>query len=215
MSKVLIAVPTFENITPDTFKAIYNMDKGEHECIFDFVRGYDCATARNNIAKLSLAIGADYVMMVDNDVTPPWDALINLISHDVDVCSGFYMHRDSSTNAVTERTCICKRQKPDGSYYFGYPLESEYTAAELREKREAGEYLIEIHGGGMGCILIRTSVFDRVPYPWFDWVDYGQGIGMLSEDLFFCESCRNEEIPIYADTRVACGHMLRRIEYVN
>jgi len=214
MSKVLIAVPTFENITPDTFKSIYNMDKGEHECIFDFVRGYDCATARNNIAKKALAIGADYVMMVDSDVTPPCDALVNLMSHDVDVCSGFYMHRDSSTNAVTERTCICKLQKPDGSHYFGYPLESEYTAQELREKRDNGEYLIEIHGGGMGCILIKTSVFNEVPYPWFDWVDYGQGIGMLSEDLFFCESCRNEGIKLHADTRVACGHMLRRIEQV-
>ena len=215
MSKVLIAVPTFESIMPDTFKAIYNMDKGEHECVFDFVRGYDCATARNNIAKLSLAIGADYVMMVDNDVTPPWDALLNLMSHNVDVCSGFYMHRDSSTNAVSEHTSICKIHRPDGWFYFDYPAESQWTVAELREKREAGEYLLQIHGGGMGCILIRTSVFQQVPYPWFKWIDYGEGINQLSEDLFFCESCRNEEIPIYADTRVACGHMLRRIEYVN
>ena len=215
MAKVLIAVPTFENITPDTFKSIYNMDKGEHECIFEFVRGYDCATARNKIAKLALDCCADYVLMVDNDVTLPHDALLNLISHDVDVCSGFYMHRDSSTNAVSDRTSICKLYRPDGWYYFDYPTESQWTVAELREKREAGEYLLQIHGGGMGCILIRTSVFDRVPYPWFKWVDYGNGQNMLSEDLFFCESCRNEEIPIYADTRVACGHMLRRIEYVD
>lgn len=215
MSKVLIAVPTFENITPDTFRAIYNMDKGCHECVFDFVRGYDCATARNNIVKLAFSIGADYVLMVDSDVTVPHGALVNMIAHDVDVCSGFYMHRDSSTNAVSERTSICKLKKPDGGYYFGYPTESQWTIAELREKREAGEHLIEIHGGGMGCVLIKTSVFDSVPYPWFKWVDYGNGKGMLSEDLFFCESCRNEGIPIYADARVACGHMLRRIEYVD
>ena len=214
MSRVLIAVPTFENITPDTFKAIYDMDKGGHDVIFEFMRGYDTASARNNIAERALEIGADYVLMVDSDVTPPHDALVNLMAHNVDVCSGFYMHRDSSTNAVSERTSICKLEKPDGGYYFGYPTESQWTIAELREKRESGEYLIEIHGGGMGCILIRTSVFDRVPYPWFQWVNYGEGISMLSEDLFFCESCRNEGIKLYADTRVACGHMLRRIEYV-
>lgn len=214
MSKVLIAVPTFETITPDTFKALWDIDKGEHTCIFEYVRGYDCATARNKIAKLALNYGVDYVLMVDSDVTVPCNALVNLMAHDVDVCSGFYMHRDSSTNAVSERTSICKLEKPDGGYYFGYPTESQWTIAELREKREAGEHLIEIHGGGMGCILIRTSVFNEVPYPWFDWVDYGQGIGMLSEDLFFCESCRNEGIKLYADTRVACGHMLRRIEQV-
>lgn len=215
MSRVLIAVPTFETITPDTFKALWDMDKGGHECLFEFIRGYDCSTARNKIAQKALEVGADYLLMVDNDVTPPKDALVNLMSHNVEICSGFYMHRDSSTNAVTEQTCICKRQKPDGSYYFGYPRESEYTAQELREKRENGECLIEIHGGGMGCILIKVDVFAEVPYPWFDWVNYGKGIGMLSEDLFFCESCRNEGYRLFADTRVACGHLLRRIEYVN
>ena len=215
MPRVLIAVPTYENITPDTYKALWDMDKGENEVLFEFIRGYDCATARNRCAKKAIELGAEYLMMVDNDVTPPRDALLNLLAHDVDVCSGFYMHRSSDTNAVTDRTCICKLHRPDGWFYFDYPLESEWTAPELREKREAGEYLLQIHGGGMGCILIRTSVFQKVPYPWFKWIDYGEGINQLSEDLFFCESCRNEEIPIYADTRVACGHMLRRIEYVN
>ena len=213
MPKVLIAVPTYETITPDTFKALWDMDKGGNECLFEFVRGYDCAKARNNIARLALDRGADYVMMVDSDVTVPRDALTNLLSHGVDVCSGYYMHRDSSTNATTDRTCICKLEKTEGGVYFDYPLESEWTADELRGKRENGEHLIEIHGGGMGCVLIRTSVFDEVPYPWFRWWDYGNGT--LSEDLFFCESCRNEGIKLYADTRVACGHMMRRIEYVN
>lgn len=214
MPRVLIAVPTFENITPDTFKALWDMDKGAHQCIFDFVRGHDCASARNRIAEKALDYRTDYVMMVDSDVTVPENALRNLMEHDVDVCSGFYMHRDSATNAVTERTSICKLEKPDGGYYFGYPSESQYTAVELRGKRENGKHLIEIHGGGMGCILIRTSVFNEVPYPWFSWVDFGEGIGVLSEDLFFCESCRNEGMKLYADTRVACGHMLRRIEHV-
>lgn len=215
MSRVYIAIPTFENITPDTYKALWEMHgKNEHQCIFDFVRGYDCATSRNKIAKQALACGADYVMMVDSDVTPPCDALDNLISHDVDVVSGFYMHRCADTNATTNRTCVCRLHKPDGSLYFHYPIESEYTAEELREKRECGEHLVQIHGGGMGCILIKTSVFDELRYPWFDWVDYGSGIGMLSEDLFFCEQLKNEGIPIYVDTRVACGHLMRRIEHV-
>ena len=51
MSRVLIVVPTFENITPDTYKALWDMDKGENEVLFEFVRGYDCAAARNKAAK--------------------------------------------------------------------------------------------------------------------------------------------------------------------
>lgn len=214
MARVLIAVPTFENITPDTFKALWDMDKGEHECLFEFIRGHDCATARNKIVDKAQELNVDYVLMVDNDVTPPKDALLNLLSHGVDVVLGYYAHRNAD-NIYTGRACVCKYLKDDGTPWFNYPLESEYTSDELREKREAGEYLIQIHGGGMGCALINMSVFDRLDYPWFDWVNYhDKKIGMLSEDLYFCEKCKADFTPIYTDTRVACGHLMRRIQHV-
>lgn len=214
MARVLIAVPTFENITPDTFKALWDMDKGEHECLFEFIRGHDCATARNKIVDKAQELNVDYVLMVDNDVTPPKDALLNLLSHGVDVVLGYYAHRNAD-NIYTGRACVCKYLKDDGTPWFNYPLESEWTADELREKREAGEYLVQIHGGGMGCALINMGVFDRLDYPWFDWVNYhDKKIGMLSEDLYFCEKCKADFTPIYTDTRVACGHLMRRIQHV-
>ncbi len=205
--KILIAVPTYENITPDTFKSIYGLDPGDHDLIFDFIRGYTVATARNNIAQAAINNEADFVLMVDNDVVLPEDALLNLLEHDEDVCLGYYAHRDTD-NIYRGRTCICKLGP------FNYPLESEYTAQELKELREDDIYKIQIHGGGMGCALIRTDVFDRIPYPWYDWVNYADdNRGMLSEDLFFCERCRMANIPIFADTRVGCGHLLRRVQW--
>ena len=214
MARVLIAVPTFENITPDTYKALWDMDKGGHECLFEFVRGYDCATARNNIVRKALELDAEYLLMVDNDVTPPKDALVNLISHGVEVVSGYYAHRDRD-NVYDGRTCICKLMTPNNEYYFNYPLESEYKAGEVFALRNRGEHLVRIHGGGMGCILIKTEVFSRVAYPWFDWVNYhDENQGMLSEDLFFCEQLKIAHVPIYFDTRVACGHLFRHIQQV-
>ena len=73
----------------------------------------------------------------------------------------------------------------------------------LQEMSDAGKHKIKIHGGGMGCAMIKTDVFRRIRYPWYDWVNYaGRNRGMLSEDLYFCEACRKKGIPIYADTRV-------------
>lgn len=201
---VLIAVPTFENIYPDTFKSIYDMDKGGHDVSFEFVRGYDVATARNKAAQLALDGGYDYLMFVDNDVTVPRDALVNLIEHGVDVCSGFYAHRDKS-GMDTDKTNVCKLGE------FNYT--TQYTGAELKEMREQGDYLFRIHGGGMGCILIRVDVFRRIKYPWYDWVNYNDDKhSMLSEDLYFCEQCKFNHIKIHADSRVACGHMMRNIK---
>lgn len=211
--KILIAVPTFENIYPDTFKSIYDLDVSGHDTEFEFVRGYDCATARNRIALMALDKKTDYVLMVDNDVVLPKDALINLFDDPKDVCLGFYAHRDAD-NVYRGRTCVCKLYAEDGTKHFNYPLESEYKAQELAELKENGEYKIHIHGGGMGCALIKTSVFERIKYPWYDWVNY-KNKAMLSEDLYFCEQCKAKGIPIYTDTRVNCGHMLRRIQFAD
>lgn len=213
--RILIAVPTYENILPDTFKAIYDLDKGGHEVLFEFVRGYDVATARNNIAQIALDKCVDYVLMVDNDVVLPKDALLNLLDEPKQVCLGFYAHRDRD-NIYRGRTCVCKLVDDTGIMYFNYPLESEYTAEELREMREIGEYKVQIHGGGMGCACISTDVFQIIEYPWYDWVNYNdEHRGMLSEDLYFCEACKRFDIPIYTDSRVVCGHLLRRIQFAD
>lgn len=203
--RVLIAVPCFENIYPDTYKALWDMDK-PCECLFEFVRGYDCATARNKIVAKARELGADYLMMVDNDVTVPKDALVNMMEHGVDVVSGYYAHRNGP-NDPTEKTNLCKLGE------INYT--DQFTSDELKRKREDGEYLFRIHGGGMGCILIKMTVFDRIKYPYYDWVNYDDARhGMLSEDLYFCEKCKVEHIKIHADSRVACGHLFRYIHQI-
>lgn len=210
--KILIAVPTFETIFPDTFKSIYDVDKCGHEVVFEYIRGYDCATARNSIAQKALDLNVDYVLMVDNDVVIPANVLKNLLDGAKLVTLGSYAHRDTD-NLFRGRTCICKLYDDNGRKYFNYPLESEYSNEELLSLRHEEQYKVEIHGGGMGCALIKTDVFKMLSYPWYDWVNY-KGRGMLSEDLYFCEQCKKKGIKIYTDTRVTCGHMLRHIQYL-
>lgn len=211
--KILIAIPTFENITPDTYKSVYDLDKGDHEVLFEFIRGYDVATARNRIAQRALDLETDYVMMVDNDVVLPKDALLTLLDEAEEVNLGYYAHRGND-NRYNGRTCICRLKAPDGTDYYNYPLDSEYTAAEMAAMKESGEKKIRVHGGGMGCALIATEVFRKAAYPWYDWVNYGDSNrGMLSEDLYFCEVCRAYGVKIHADARVACGHLFRHVQW--
>lgn len=211
--KILIAVPTFETIYPDTYQSIYRLDTTGHDVNFEFVRGYDCATARNKIAQIAIDQGADRVLMVDNDVVLPSDALQNLTDNPVDVCLGYYAHRNQD-NIYRGNTCICKRFDNNGKEYFNYPLESEYLSTEIMKLKDSGQYKIQIHGGGMGCAFINVELFKRLKYPWYDWVNYAdEHRGMLSEDLYFCEKCKLKGIPIYTDTRVGCGHIMRYVQW--
>lgn len=202
--KIFIAVPTFENISPDTFKSIYGLDRCGQFVVFDFVRGYDCATARNRIAEQAKAEGADYVLMIDSDIVIPSDAIRNFLDDPKDVCLGFSAHRNAA-NVYEGKTSIC-RLGP-----FDYV--DQYTGAEVRDMRERGEYKVQIHGGGMGSAFIKTGVFERIEKPYFKWTTYENG-SCLSEDLWFCEQCRKAGVDIYADTRVCNGHIFRHIQRI-
>lgn len=210
--KILIAVPTYENIYPDTFKSIYDLDIGDNTVDFEFVRGYDVAKARNNIAKLTIEGGYDYVLMVDNDEVLPKSALLNMLETDRmlsghSLIVGYCLSRPEKANNTTGRTTAFK---------FGgknYVKEDALTAKELKEIFNKGTKCIRIRGSGLGCALIHRTIFERLDYPYFKWVEYESG-ARLSEDLFFCEKLGNEDIGIFADTRVACGHMMRHVEYI-
>lgn len=205
MIKVLIAVPTFENIMPDTFKAIYDLEKPEGvETLFEFVRGYDCAAARNRIVQKAQDLKVDYLFMIDNDVTVPKNALKCFLEDPKDVCLGFYAYRPAN-NVYSGKICLCKL----GEYNYT----DLYTANEFETLRLAGTYREKIHGGGMGCAFINMKVFNKIKYPYYYWKQYENG-GTLSEDLWFCSQCAKNKIDIYGDTRVGCGHMLRKIQGV-
>lgn len=198
--KILIAVPTFESIMPDTFKSIYDMDKGGNDCIFEFIRGYDCARARNVIAKRAMELETDYVLMVDNDMIIPKDALINLLDDPKEVCLGYAAHR----NAANDYTGLMNLFKL-GEYNYN----RHYSMMDIKELIAKGTTKFQVHGGGMACALFKTSLFKQLPFPYFNWSNYKTGF-CLSEDLYFCEVCRKAKIPVWADTRVACGHNFRK-----
>ena len=192
--KILIAVPTFETITPDTFKSIYNLEKGEHELAFDFVKGYDCAKARNEIGKRTLDGGYDAVLMIDSDMIVPKDAIVKLTEKPFDLVLGCYPKKNTKDGAVE----LFKLGKANYVDFYRYS--------------ELGEERFIVKGGGFGCALVNAKLFKALKFPWFKYVIYDSG-ALLSEDLYFCDSARKAGFVIDADPRVRCGHLARYFQY--
>ena len=57
---------------------------------------------------------------------------------------------------------------------MGKAYVDDLSADEIREMREAGDILVKVKGGGMGCALIKTSVFRDLVKPWF-WLSVAFG----------------------------------------
>lgn len=191
--KILVAIPTFESIRPETFKSIYGLQKAQDVVLFDFVKGYDCARARNLIAKECLQDGFDAVLMVDSDIVLPSDALIHLTQGDCPVVLGTYPRRGESA----------------GSELFEMG-QKDFVKRIMYADMPYGRF--EVRGGGFGCAFIRREAFEVVSYPWFVYVEYKTG-DLLSEDNYFCNEAAKAGLRIEADGRVRCGHVGASIWY--
>lgn len=197
MINILIAVPTFENISPDTFRSIYNLEVPENvKTCFEFVRGYDCARARNKIINIALDNEYDYILMVDSDIVLPKKTLVYAIEGNPDFILGVYPRKSEPT-----KTEIFNDTKYD------FAPSSRWSISELKNFPSTR---IEIKGGGFGCAFIKTSMLEKMKYPYFNYVNYEDG-DFLSEDLYFCVNAKNNGFKIYVDTRILCSHINKTI----
>ena len=194
---VLICIPTYETILPETFKSVYGLkeDSKQGRPLFDFIKGYGCAQARNKCALEALeyekSLGIEYLMFVDSDVILPEDALVNMLQGDADIVLGIYPRKNTTT----------------GQTEVFLPSEKDFTDENNLNLANLGSYgnRFEIKGGGLGCALIKLDLFKRMQYPYFKYVEYDDG-SVLSEDNYFCWQAAQIGAKIECDQRVRCFH---------
>lgn len=192
MPSVYVCFPTtWGLVKAECAVSLANMDWGDADVEYGWVNNYAVDKARTRLAEAALDGGFTHVLMVDSDMVVPRDALVNLLSHDLDVCMGFGV-RGSSDDGTTSVSRL------------GGQFENWYNRSELRELREKGQNLLEVKGNGLCCALISTDVFRRLKKPWFE---YRGGKNPIGEDYWFCMQCSGSGIRLHVDTRVACGHI--------
>lgn len=198
MPSVYVCFPTtWGLVKADCAVSIANMDWGDADVEYGFVNNYGVDKARDKLAHDALDGGFSHVMMVDSDMIVPQDALVNLLSHDVDVCMGFGV-RGMSDNGQTSVSRL------------GGSFSDWYNRSELKALRDQGTYLVQVKGNGMCCALISTDVFRRFSEPWFDYQRNHDG-SKLGEDYYFCKQCAQAGVKLWVDTRVGCGHIHDRV----
>jgi hypothetical protein len=125
----------------------------------------------------------DYLFTVENDVIVPPDALVKLLAVDADIVHGVYGFRRGKA--------VLNIMRHDDT------RESYSLAGNLRAWKKAFGKVIPCNGLGLGCTLIKRSVFDVLTFH----SDLGyDGDTQLRNDAV------KAGLSIMADTSVLCGH---------
>lgn len=154
------------------------------------------AEKRNAGVKAALAMGARYVMFIGDDTIPPPHAFMQLLQQiqrnpGTGIVTGMYFSRSNPPQPMVWRGYM------DGAYYNWH----------------YGEFF-EVDWAGCDMMLVDTSIFAKIPEPWFsqDYVfspEQKQPIALATEDIYFYEKVRAHGYKAYCDASVQCIHQDR------
>ena len=175
------------------FKTISQLREDGHEVYYSTASGSDIVDLRNTLGGGKRDAGEsqaghadyDYTLWVDSDQKwEPW-MVYQLMGHDRDICAGVVRTTDMDYNFFSNDT----------------RLKSGERDRKLPKKP------IKVSAVGFGFILIKPSVWPRIPYPWFRTLPSLDGkLGDSSEDVSFCRKAREAGIDIWIDPEVKVGH---------
>jgi len=150
----------------------------------------------------------DYIMWFDSDIVWHPDNFYKLLTTlegypQLDIVSGLYKMEDMKHYATVV--------KWDLDYFKKHGTFKFMSVDDL--KLYNTNTLIEVAYTGMGFILIRKGVFEKIGYPWFRpiWenilLDNGiTAIDFTSEDVGFCRTATEKGIKIMVDPSIIVGH---------
>jgi len=137
--------------------------------------------------------GYDYLLILDQDVVPPKDVIEQLMRHDKDVVSALYFGHHDIGGEVRVMPFAWVFSKEEGDWNnTGYFLDSEIWEPQL----------LRIAFAGMGCILIKRSVLEKIKFHYSHdmdaWDDRWLGVDVWANGFEF-----------YLDNTVKCQHLYK------
>ncbi len=195
-NRILLSSPCYGKVDPeileDWMRLAYHCGRRMPE--YDFFLGIKTKSeqfrARNVIVEAAQQYDCDRILMLDDDMVIDWnnqghkayDFLRKLIDHDKDIIGALYYQRGQ------ECLPVLMKKLNDTGYRF---LRDDEITGGLQE--------VDVAGGG--CLLIKTAVFDKIPFPYFS-PEYQYGT-----DVQLGKRAEEKGFKVWADTSIELGHL--------
>lgn len=150
-------------------------------------RGVPIDVTRNMLVKAALNDPkVTHIMWVDSDIVfeqppDPNEAILQLMRCNEPIVAGIYRARQKGG--------------------FNYSMWLKHPNGFVPIQSWSGNW-IQVDVIGMGCCLCKREVFERVPYPWFTWVEESP-----SEDFDFCLKAAKYGYKVMVYTDMRCSHI--------
>ena len=184
--KTLICVPCMDQVPAQFAQSLACLEK-EGQVAVAFQISSLIYTARNELGKKAIDMGADYVLWLDSDMMFAPDILKKMMARERDFVTGVYY----------------RRVQPFSPVLFDQ-LDITEEGTTFHNVDVVPEELSEIAACGFGCVLMKTQVlFDVAAI----YQDMFSPIGGCGEDLSFCHRARSIGYKIFVDPQIQCGHV--------
>jgi len=139
-------------------------------------------TQREKLALEAKNVGAEYMLWLDSDLVFPATTALRLLAHQEDIVAANYVRRQPPYKGVAYET-IGDWENP-----LSYEPQDE---------------LVPVEGIGMGCMLVKTSILDEMPQPWFEFGWAPETNDWLGEDMIFCQKMAQAGYTVKVDTNLS------------
>lgn len=185
-TSVSILVPTRDTVYSHFSYSLSNLMKLSVQMGIDVHLFFNASTIlinqREQLIDQAIQIKSEWVLWLDSDMMFPPTTLLRLLAHNQNIVACNYM----------------KRSHPFKSVAF-----MDTTDWESWVPLQKQDELLTVEAIGMGCVLMKTYLFNQLQKPYFEYTYDNSTMGWIGEDFTLFKKFNNLGYEVRVDTNLS------------
>ena len=185
-TSVSILVPTRDTVYSHFSYSLGNLIKTTTLMGIEVHLFFDASTIlinqRENLINQAIEVKSEWALWLDSDMMFPPTTLLRLLAHNQDIVACNYMKRSYPFKSVAFMDT--------NDWESWVPLQSE-------------DELLTVEAIGMGCVLMRTSVFENLNRPYFEYTYQPKTKDWGGEDFTLFKKLNGVGVQLKVDTNLS------------
>jgi len=185
-TSVSILVPTRDTVYSHFACSLTNLVKTSVQMGIDVNIFFNASTIlinqREQLIDQATQIKSEWVLWLDSDMVFPSTTLLRLLSHNQNIVACNYMKRSHPFKTVAFTDIK--------NWESWVPLQTQ-------------DELMTVEAIGMGCVLMKTSLFSQLPKPFFEYTYDNETKDWVGEDFTLFKKFNNLGYEVKVDTNLS------------